>query len=202
MSLWFLNMAQNQQQFILASASPRRREILAGLGVDLQVLPSQIDETLQAGESPPSYVQRLAREKARDISRKLAQGIVIGADTVVVLDSRILGKPTDADDARAMLAALANQWHTVFTGVAVINCHDGQEKVDYCATRVKFTPLSDEEIEWYIKSGEPFDKAGAYAIQGLGTIFIEAIEGNYLNVVGLPVTLLRRMVASLGVRLI
>jgi septum formation protein len=187
---------------ILASSSPRRREILATVGADFQVVPSQIDEAVLPNELADSYVLRLARDKARDIAQRFSTGFVIGADTVVVLNEQILGKPADAAEARAMLRQLAGNWHEVFTGLAVIDTATSREAVDICKTHVRFTPMSDEEIEWYVQSGEPFDKAGAYAIQGRGSLFIEEIEGNYLNVVGLPITMLCRLLKSLGGNLI
>jgi septum formation protein len=187
---------------ILASASPRRREILATVGASFQVIPSQIDEAVLPNEPADSYVMRLARDKARDIARRFSTGFVIGADTVVVLNEQILGKPADQSDARTMLRQLAGNWHEVFTGVAVIDAATSREALDICKTRVKFSSMSDEEIEWYLQSGEPFDKAGAYAIQGRGSLFIDEIEGNYLNVVGLPITLLCRLLKSLGGKLI
>jgi septum formation protein len=187
---------------ILASSSPRRREILETIGAKFHVATSQIDESVLPNEAPENYVVRLAREKARDVIRQFSTGFVIGADTTVVLNNQILGKPKDEADARSMLKQLADNWHEVMTGIAVIDASTSKEVFDLCRTRVRFTAMSDEEIEWYLRSGEPFDKAGAYAIQGLGSLFIEEIEGNYLNVVGLPITLLRRLVESVGGRLL
>ena len=187
---------------ILASASPRRREILATVGANFQVIPSQIVEVPLPNETADNYVLRLARDKARDIAQRFSIGFIVGADTVVVLDGKILEKPADSADARSMLRQLAGNWHEVFTGVAVIDAATSREAIDICKTRVRFTPMSDEEIDWYVESGEPFDKAGAYAIQGRGSLFIEEIEGNYLNVVGLPITMLCRLLKSLGEKLI
>jgi septum formation protein len=185
-------------KLILASGSPRRREILAGLGADLIVMPSQINEDILAGENAEDYVLRLARDKACDIARNFSDGLVIGADTTVVLEQQILGKPKNREDARRMIVLLAGKWHEVLTGLSVIDAASARAESEICRTRVKFCPLSAAEIEWYLNTDEPFDKAGAYAIQGYGSIFVEQIEGNYLNVVGLPVTLLRLLLQRLG----
>jgi septum formation protein len=127
---------------------------------------------------------------------------VIGADTTVVCKGNILAKPLDATDAKTMLRQLSGNWHSVLTGVAIINTSTNKQAVDICQTQVKFSQLTDQEIDWYIATGEPFDKAGAYAIQGYGSIFIEEIVGNYLNVVGLPITLVRKLFRTLGEELI
>lgn len=190
------------EKIILASASPRRREILASLGLQFQIEVSEIDETLLPDELPHIYVERLAREKAHDIARRHQEGLVIGADTTVVLNDKILGKPADEAEARKMLALLAGEWHIVFTGVAVIDAASGEETTGVCETRVKIAHMPADEIAWYVATGEPMDKAGSYAIQGIGSLFVEEIEGNYLNVVGLPVTLLRKLVHKLGKQLL
>lgn len=190
------------QELILASSSPRRREILAAVGAQFRIIPSQVPEVRMANEAPNAYVLRLAFEKARDVATRFKNAYVIGADTIVLIDGEVLEKPEDRNQAVHMLKKLAGRWHEVFTGVAVIDSLSNREAVDYCRTKVKFTSMTESEIEWYADTGEPMDKAGAYAIQGRGTLFIEEVEGNYLNVVGLPVTLLRRLLGSLGGKLV
>lgn len=177
-------------KIILASASPRRAEILRTVGWPFEALPVQIDESRRAAEDAASYVQRLAREKAEAAAAQVRERTIVAADTTVVIDEHILEKPADHDDAMRMLRLLNNGWHEVLTGVAVIDADSSERKVAYETTAVKFAAMSDEEIEWYVATGEPMDKAGAYAIQGLGARFIEGIQGDYFNVVGLPVRLL------------
>ena len=185
---------------VLASASPRRREMLAALGLELVVRPVDLDETALADERPEAYVSRLARAKAR--ARCAPGEAVLAADTVVAIGGRLLGKPGDADEARAMLTALAGREHEVFTGVAlVLGGEPLREASTVARTAVLFAPLSPAEIDWYVASGEPMDKAGAYAIQGLGALLVEEIRGNYSNVVGLPLPATRRLFAELGLDL-
>ncbi len=183
---------------ILASASPRRAELLRAAGIDFTVRVADINEDQQPGESAQAYVLRLAREKAEAVAHD--DELVLGADTTVVIGGEITGKPTDAQDAERMLRALGGEWHEVLTGVHLQRGH--QSRSDLAITRVKFAPLSNEEIEWHIASGEPFDKAGAYAIQGYASLFIERIEGSYSNVVGLPVQMVYRLARELGVELL
>ena len=171
---------------ILASASPRRRELLATLDLPFSVMPAHVDERHHAAEPPASYVARLAREKAEQLAEQYPSAWVLGADTVVVLDPCILGKPADAAEARAMLRRLSGRQHTVMTGVAVVHRGRGMTQGDVVSTRVRFHTLQDADIEAYIATGEPFDKAGAYAVQGIGGKFVAALEGCYNNVVGLP----------------
>ena len=180
-------------ELILASASPRRAEILRAAGWPFVARPADIDETRQADEAAIAYVERLAREKASAVARQLSSGLVLGADTVVLLDAEILGKPADADDAGRMLRALSGRWHEVVTGVALVRADNGQHSVAHERTRVRFAALSDAEIDWHAATGEPLDKAGAYAIQGRAALFIEEIQGDYWNVVGLPLRLLYRL---------
>ena len=175
---------------ILASASPRRAEILRTVGWPFQALPVHIDELRRPGEDPAKYVQRLAREKSEAAAAQKRGMIVVGADTTVTIDDHILEKPSDPADAGRMLRLLNDRWHRVLTGVAVINPATAQTQVGYEETEVKFALMSDDQIQWYVSTGEPMDKAGAYAIQGLGARFIERIKGDYFNVVGLPVRLL------------
>jgi septum formation protein len=174
---------------VLASASPRRADLLRAAGLKFTVRVADIDETRLAGETPAAYVLRLARAKAAAVAR--GDELVLGSDTTVVIDGEILGKPADAADAERMLRLLSGRWHEVLTGVAL---RRGLEVRDAVATtRVRFVRLSGAEIRWYIATGEPFDKAGAYAIQGCGSRFVEGIEGSYSNVVGLPVEAVYRM---------
>lgn len=165
----------------LASQSPRRRELLAGLGLSLEVRPARTDETPRAGEAPRDYVGRVAREKARAVRGT----VVLAADTTVALGGDIFGKPEDDGDAARMLRALAGRSHEVLTGVCVRSAASGEREV-VVATEVAFAPLSDDEIAWYIATGEPRDKAGAYAIQGVAGAFVSAVRGSVSNVIGLP----------------
>jgi septum formation protein len=174
---------------VLASRSPRRAELLAAAGIAFTVRASDIDETLRSGESPHDYVLRLAEEKAAAVRRDGPE-IVLAADTTVVVDSEIMGKPQDEADAARMLAALSGRSHEVITGICLQRA--GRTALDIAVTGVWFSCLTEAEIRWYVASGEPMDKAGAYGIQGLASRFIERIEGSYSNVVGLPVGLVYR----------
>jgi septum formation protein len=170
---------------ILASRSPRRREILTCAGIPHLVRPAEVDETIRDGESAAVYVKRVARAKAEAVDGD-AGDVVLGADTVVVVGREILGKPADEADARRMLRSLAGREHIVMTGICLRGAGGVVEHAE--STGVRFLPLSVEEIDAYVASGEPMDKAGAYAIQGLASKFIDRIEGCYFNVVGLPVS--------------
>lgn len=184
---------------VLASASPRRQEILRDLGLEFSCRPQAIDETPHSGEKPLALVQRLALEKARSALASLSDAdhsLVLGSDTIVVCDERILGKPADREDALAMLGLLAGRTHQVITAVAVIN--HVRELIDLSQTQVSFRSLSHEEILAYWQTGEPLDKAGAYAIQGLGGMFISSISGSYSGVVGLPVYETVNLLAQFG----
>src|SRR6185437_1169048 len=174
---------------ILASASPRRRELLAIAGFTFQVRSRPVEELRAPGESPEDYVRRLARKKA-EAAWLAKDEIVLGADTIVVLGRSILEKPTDAENARQMLRALSGRTHTVITGICLR--HADGAIVDAESTRVHFVDLTDREIDDYIASGEPIDKAGAYAIQGLASKFVDSIQGCYFNVMGLPLSLVYR----------
>ncbi|HEX7720621.1 MAG TPA: Maf family protein [Pyrinomonadaceae bacterium] len=200
-------------EIILASASPRRAEILRTVGWPFETLAVDIDESRRDGETAADYVQRLALEKAEAAAalagRNLTVGegalspqarsrFVIGADTTVAIDGHILEKPTDEADVTRMLRLLNNRWHKVMTGVAVVDRTTSVTRVAHEETEVKFAPLSDAEIQWYVATREPLDKAGAYAIQGLGARFIERIKGDYFNVVGLPLRLLYELMRSTG----
>jgi septum formation protein len=181
-------------KIVLASASPRRAEILRTVGWPFETLPQDIDETRQPAEDAVTYVERLALGKAEAAARQRGVALVVGADTTVVIGDEILEKPRDDEDARRMLRQLSGQWHQVVTGVAVID--SSESKVAHATTEVKFALMSADEIDWYVASGEPMDKAGAYAIQGPGSRFIEGIRGEYFNVVGLPVRLLYEMIQA------
>ncbi len=183
-------------RLVLASASPRRRELLAGLGLTPPVRPVDVDETPRDGEPAADCVLRLARAKAEAEARP--GELVLAADTLVVLDGRILGKPAGPAEARAMLTDLAGRDHLVMTGVAVRDVDAGRTAAAVETTRVSIAPLEAARIAAYVATGEPLDKAGAYAIQGLGALFVERIDGNYSNVVGLPLPLTRRLCAELG----
>jgi septum formation protein len=182
-------------RLVLASRSPRRAELLTAAGIPFVVRVADIDETPRPGEAPRDYVLRLAEEKARAI--RLEDGeIVLAADTTVVLDTEILGKPADAADAVRMLSGLAGRRHDVLTGICLMR-RDGWLALDVASTGVWFSAMSGQEIANYVASGESLDKAGAYAIQGLASRWVERIDGSYTNVVGLPVALVHRMLRDL-----
>jgi septum formation protein len=176
---------------VLASASPRRQELLRNAGISFEVQPAHIPEDPLPGEQARDCAERLAREKAQAVSRVRAQDIVLGADTVVVIDGVILGKPTDATDAARMLRMLSGREHQVITGVCIVA--SGKSSVASETTKVTMSQISENEIADYIATGEPMDKAGAYAIQGIASRWIPRIKGDYCNVVGLPVALTWRM---------
>ena len=170
---------------VLASASPRRSELLRNAGISFQVEPAHVPEVPLPQETPLAYAQRLAREKALVVFARHPNGVVLGADTVVVVDNHLLEKPSDAQDAARMLRLLSGRSHQVITGVCVVA--RGFERTEAEITEVSFSPLSDEEIAGYVRTGEPMDKAGAYGIQGIASRWVKGIEGCYFNVVGLPV---------------
>ncbi len=181
---------------VLASASPRRRELLMPFFPGLVVEPPQVEERFLEGEPPHELVERLALAKARWGASKHPCALVIGADTVVVLDGEILGKPSSREEVIGMLARLSGRWHQVITGLALVMGE--KELVSRAVTEVHFTPLSREEMEFYAATGEPMDKAGAYGIQGIGGIFVSEIRGAYSNVVGLPLHLLYGLMGKMG----
>jgi septum formation protein len=191
----------SKEKLILASQSPRRAEILASVGWPFEAIPADIDETRFPSEDALSYVMRLAQTKAETVASRVALGRVLGADTVVVIDGEILGQPRDDDDARRMLSLLSGKWHEVVTGVALVSQSSAsQTAVAHQTTRVHFAELTSEEIEWYVSTGEPKGKAGAYAIQGKGALLIREIHGDYYNVVGLPVRLVFELVTRMEER--
>lgn len=187
-------------RLVLASASPRRSELLRSAGFDFEVRPADVEESPHVGESADAYTIRVARDKGRQIASAAGDPsvAVIAADTEVVVDRRILGKPTDDADAAAMLRTLSASAHDVLT--AVVISARGKELTEVVTTRVWFVSMSDDEVDWYVRSGEPRGKAGAYAIQGLGARFIERIDGSWSNVVGLPIHTVHRMLTRLGSR--
>lgn len=180
-----VTMKSTQKRVILASMSPRRTELLSQAGIEHEIIPSSVIEGTNGHERPDEYVGRLAREKAMDVARDNRDAVVIGSDTVVVLNGVILEKPTDRDEAKRMLGQLSGATHEVLTGVSVI----GPERQDLFVTTtyVTFIDLPNEWLEGYLDSPEPYDKAGAYGIQGSGGLFVERLEGDYYNVVGLPI---------------
>ena len=179
--------AVNHPGLILASKSPRRRYLLEKAGLEFTVIPSKVDENSVTLSTPDSYVKCLAEAKAGDISNRYPDSWIIGADTIVFIDNTILGKPASRDEARAMLTSLSAKTHQVHTGYCICHKATGHFISECVTTDVNFKKLSEKEIDWYINSGEPFDKAGAYAIQGIGTFLVKRINGSYTNVVGLPI---------------
>ena len=183
---------------VLASGSPRRRDLLNLIGIEHEVRPANIDETMRLREAPRRHAERLAREKASAVAMRDPDLITIGADTVVVINRKVLGKPADADDAARMLRMLSGREHTVITAVAVSRGRKLRSAIE--EVRVKFRRLRDDEIEAYIATGEPIDKAGAYGIQGYGATIVERIEGDYFAVMGLPLMRLVGLMRDVGVR--
>ena len=188
----------NGHMIILASGSPRRRELLENMGIrDFTVRPSAHEEPFDEALPEGRAVEKIALMKGRDAARSAGAGdIVIAADTLVFLDGRPLGKPADEQEAAGMLRALSGREHRVITAAAILR--DGREYVTHVTTAVRFRPLSEDEIDWYVGTGEPLDKAGAYGIQGLGGMLIEGIRGDYFNVVGLPVAALAGLLGRAG----
>jgi len=185
-------------RIILASGSPRRAEILKTVNWPFEVVSPDIDETRYANEDAMTYVKRLALAKAQAVAQRVTGSLIVAADTTVVIGEQILEKPRDQNDARLMLRELSGQSHQVITGVALIDSATTESKVACETTEVKFATMSPDEIDWYVSSGEPMDKAGAYAIQGLGARFVEGIRGDFFNVMGLPVRLLYELVRELA----
>jgi septum formation protein len=188
---------------ILASASPRRAELLRAARIDFEVIRSDVDESVVPGESPEQHVCRLAEAKALAVLTRAGDRHVLGADTIVAVDGEILGKPRDSDDARRMLRRLSGRQHLVMTAVCLLAAEGHTEarhgvQPSVAVTTVEFAPMSDAEIEWYVASGEPADKAGAYGVQGLASRFVTRIEGSYSNVVGLPVAEVYRLCKVAG----
>ena len=187
-------------KIILASGSPRRRELLKSLGLEFNVYKPDVDESMIDGESPSELCARLSRLKAHAGAEKFPDALVIAADTIVVIDGVILGKPKDRHDAFMMLKSLQGKWHEVITGITV--CMKEKFITHAEHTRVKFRELSDSEIHAYVSTGECDDKAGAYAVQGYGSLLVERIEGDYFNVVGLPLCRLGMMLSMFGINVL
>jgi septum formation protein len=187
-----------KNRLILASESPRRYELLMQIGLDFEMIPSRIFEGFVQAESPTDHVIRLAEAKAREVASKYPDLWVIAADTIVCIDGSILGKPRGREEARVMLHRLSGQDHRVLTGFSVCHSRKGESDKEVVQTVVRIKPLTPAEIEWYVCTGEPYDKAGGYAIQGIGSFMIESIQGSYTNVVGLPLYELIQMLKRLG----
>jgi septum formation protein len=192
-------LTPSQSPLILASASPRRQELLREAGIAIEIQPAHIDEEQREGEAPLDYALRLSREKAEEIGRRFPGRFVLGADTIVVVENEVLGKPRDRDDAARMLRLLSGRGHLVTTAVSLIS-PSGEEDTRACTTKVFFRELAEEEIQQYIATGEPMDKAGAYAIQGGAGRWAIRMEGEFSNVVGLPLTLVSEMLRAGGFR--
>ncbi|MEI8389472.1 MAG: Maf family protein [bacterium] len=191
------------KKIILASASPRRKELLELIGLEFEIIPSCIDENVENKPFSTKLIENLAVEKAGDIANKITiPAIIIGSDTVVIIDNKILGKPKDKKDAFNMLKMLSNNTHQVISAIAVIDTETGKTMKDSVISNVSFKELSDEEINAYIETGEPMDKAGAYAIQGLASMFVKSINGCYSNIVGISVFKLTEMLKEFGVKLL
>lgn len=183
-------------RLVLASASPRRARLLDQLGLRYEVVPTDIDETRLPDEGPAAYVERMAREKVRVVMGS-GDEVVVGADTAVVFEGHVLGKPTHPEEARSMLRRLQGQRHEVFTAIAVGRLGKVESLVD--VTHVQILPMTDEEISDYVDGGEPMDKAGSYALQGLGGLYVESVAGSPSTVIGLPLHLLPRLLQSVGI---
>ena len=183
-----------EEKLILASKSPRRAELLTAAGWQFEAVAANIDETRHDGEEAVAYVRRLAQTKAEKVAQQFANDLVLGADTTVVVGNEILEQPGDAATAEWMLNLLSGKWHQVLTGVALVRVSDARLIVAHEVTQVRFAELSAAEIDWYVSTGEPLDKAGAYGIQGPAAPFIEEIQGDYFNIVGLPMRLVYKLI--------
>jgi len=198
-----MGRSQTQPKWILASASPRRRELLSGLGLKFLLDPSGIVEPQRKHREPASkYAVRVASLKAREVSQRHATGLILSADTIVVRGNSILGKPESLADARRMLRQLSGCWHEVITGLCVLECAGKRLHSTFSRTRVRFRRLTTAEIDWYLKTGEYADKAGAYGIQGGASLFIDRIEGCYFNIVGFPISAFEKLCQKSGINLL
>jgi nucleoside triphosphate pyrophosphatase len=188
------------EKIILASGSPRRADILRSVGWPFEVVVAGIDERRNDSEAPMDYVRRLSLAKASVVASKIEEGLVLGADTTVAVNNHILEKPIDDEDARRMLKLLSGRWHEVLTGVALVRRgYEREPVVAVETTEVRFAELTDVEIDWYVSTGEPLDKAGAYGIQEKAALFIEEIRGDYFNVMGLPMRLVYELITTLKI---
>jgi septum formation protein len=185
------------QRIVLGSASPRRAELLRNAGIDFHVIRADVNETAHSGELADPYVRRVAEAKARAVAAREPECLVLAADTTVVIDGVMLGKPDNDDDAKRMLGLLSGRTHEVLTAVAVFRARMSKPLLEVERTVVEFAPLTEFEIDWYVATGEPRDKAGAYAIQGYASRFVTRIDGSYSNVVGLPIALVYEMLKGL-----
>lgn len=181
-------------RIILASQSPRRRELMEMLHIPYEAIVSEVEEIVPDDIAPGALVETLAHQKAQAVSLQYPEACVIGADTIVYIDEEIVGKPKDDADAQRILTKLAGRSHDVYTGVAVLTPKGAEVRHD--VTHVTFAPMTQQEIDWYVGTGEPRDKAGAYGIQGPGGVFVDCVEGNYFTVIGLPLPLLYRMLKN------
>lgn len=186
-------------KLVLASGSPRRRELLEAAGLKFQVVTSEVEELRRPGENVDGYVARLALDKAGAVAAQRPDAWIIAADTVVWLEGEVLEKPADRAHAIEMLTRIAGREHVVYTGTALLNRATGWERVTVTTTAVRMVPMRPEEVEWYVDTGEPMDKAGSYAVQGIGAMFIDSVFGNYTNVVGLPLSTLFAMMREAGI---
>ena len=193
-----LNPDQIKQKIVLASSSPRRAEILTAAGWPFESRVAGVDESIGVDEDPVSYVRRLAFAKAQTVASTLERGVVLGADTTVVVDGETLVQPEDDEDARRMLRLLSGKWHEVLTGVVLIKVNADFSLADMERTQVRFAEMSTAEIDWYVSTGEPKGKAGAYGVQGRAALFIEEIQGDYFNVVGLPIRLVYELMTKMS----
>lgn len=183
----------------LASSSPRRKALLEEIGLKFDIFPADIDEDIKEGESPEEHTLRLAVKKAETVAQKVKNGWIIGADTIVFIDNRILGKPSDINEAREMLNLLNGRCHKVVTAFCLLNTSADETVKKAVESRVQIKELTDKEIADYLKTGESLDKAGAYAVQGIGSFMIEKIEGSYTNVIGLPMEELKETLEEAGI---
>jgi len=199
-----MSLHQAAPTLILASGSPRRQELIRLLGLPVEVVPSNVDEDTPEDWTPQRIVEELAHRKALSVTEQLAgrasvDSIVVGSDTIVVLDNEVMGKPRDTEDAIRMLELLSGRTHEVYTGVSCVRVSDGETVTSHRVTRVRMRSLTAEQISRYVATGEPNDKAGAYGIQEIGALLVESIDGCYFNVVGLPVSLLSEMLEKYGI---
>ena len=207
-------LSKTSARLVLASASPRRSQLLSNLGLDFTVVASQVDETIEPGLSPEQAVIEIARRKAQAVQRKLSleaktnpeqETVIVAADTIVVIEGKLLGKPVSAHEAIAMLSSLSGKEHKVYTGLALIVFENGHAQVPLTrsvVSKVRFRKLERAEIKAYVLSGEPMDKAGAYALQGKASVFVQSIEGCYTNIIGLPMPDLVAMLRGVGVKVL
>lgn len=189
----------SEKRLVLASSSPRRKQLLEEIGLKFDIFPADIDEDIKKGESPEEHTLRLAEKKAKTAAKKVKDSWVIGADTIVFIDNRILGKPSDIHEAREMLLLLSGRYHKVATAFCFFNSATGDNIKRVAESMVKIKNLTNKEIEDYLKTGEPLGKAGAYAVQGIGGFMVEKIEGSYTNVVGLPMEEFQKVLEETGI---